>query len=206
MQRRSTSVISATVSLYCLAAISAGHAQELTNTFYVGGGLGTFSYSEDLSPIDPELSNFSGLSAFAWKIYGGVNFNEYFGVEGTYLNSGQFSQRVYGTDPSFGAFDMTATLDFRSLSLRGMGYFPIPWGALFGGLGYFDAYSDLYFTAFLDCCETEFYSSSDRFSGFTGQLGAQWSVSSLVLRAEYEWWDVEGGDASVFMVDASWRF
>jgi OOP family OmpA-OmpF porin len=197
----------ALASLCFLGLVPVGHAQELNNTFYAGAGVGSFSYAEDLTAIDPEFSEFSDYSFTAWKLYGGFNFNQYVGVEGSYWSSGNFSENVVGQDPFFGNFSMSTVLDFRSFSVRGMGYFPLPRGALFGGLGYFEATSDLQFSAVLeDCCEDEFFASTDPFSGFTGQFGAQWSVSSLVLRLEYEWWDIEGGNASVFAVGASWRF
>lgn len=193
-------------TLSMLGVVSVGHSQEVANTFYIGGGLGSFFYSEDLTPIDPELNDFSDISFPTWKIYGGFNFNEYFGIEGTYWNSGTFSEQAYGVDPSFGPFRMDAKVDFRSVSLKGMGYLPIPSGALFAGIGHFEADSDLVFTALLDCCDNEFYSSSALFSGAIGQIGAQWNISSIVLRAEYEWWDIDGVDAAAFSVGASWRF
>lgn len=196
----------ALASLCFLGLTSVAHAQEPTNTFYAGAGLGSFTYTEDLSVIDPEFRSFSNFSTTAWKIYGGFSFNQYLGVEGGYWSSGAITDQVYGTDPFFGPFSMNALIDFRSLSLRGMGYLPMSWGTLFGGLGYYDADNDLTYTAFLECCDDEFYRSVDPFSGFTGQFGAQWSFSSFALRAEYEWWDIEGGDAWAFGVGAFWRF
>jgi hypothetical protein len=193
-------------SLFLLIGVlSVGYTQEPVKPFYAGVGLGAMDYEEDLTIIDPELASFSD-STRAWKVYGGYNFNRYFGVEGSYMRSGDSSGVASGADPIDGDFALSAKADFRGYSVKAMGYLPLSWGMLFGGLGHYQNRSDLSFAASFDCCEAELLSSSDRFHGFTGQVGTQWNLGSVILRVEYEWWHFSEGGASVLGLGAQWEF
>ena len=47
-------------------------------------------------------------------------------------------------------------------------------------------------------------SSSEDGATFIG--GIQWDFSSVSLRLEYEWWDVDDADATLLGVGLHWRF
>lgn len=192
-------------SLLLFSLLSTAYAQEPADPFYVGMSLGVMDYEEDLTIIDPELASFSD-STTAWKVYGGYNINRYLGIEGSYMRSGDGSGDAFGTDPIAGDFSLGAKADFRGYSVKAVGYLPMSWGLLFGGIGHYENKSDLRFTASFDCCEAELLTSSDRFDGFTGEFGAQWNYGSVVLRAEYEWWHFHEGGASVLGMGAHWQF
>jgi len=193
------------IALFFFSLLSAADAQESVNSFYAGMSLGVMEYEEDLTIIDPELASFAD-STTAWKVYGGYNISRYLGVEGSYMRSGDGSGAASGTDPLAGDFSLGAKADFRGYSVKAVGYLPMSWGMLFGGIGHYENKSDLSFTASFDCCEAESLTSSDRFNGLTGHFGAQWNYGSVALRAEYEWWDFSEGGASVLGMGAHWKF
>jgi hypothetical protein len=162
-------------------------------------------YDEDMSVIDVELASFKD-SMTTWKVYGGYKFNKHFGLEASYMRSDDALGSASGSNSIDGDFDLRAKADFRGYSFKAMGYLPTSWGSLFVGLGHYENRSDLTFGASFECCEGEILSSSDRFAGLTCDIGAQWHLDTVVVRATYEWWDFREGGASVLNLGALWEF
>ncbi|NNC64978.1 MAG: hypothetical protein HKN84_09355 [Gammaproteobacteria bacterium] len=202
-------------SLFLLGFLSSANAEgpdpfmywsELPKPYYFGVGVGTMDYEEDLTVIDGGLASFNDSMA-TWKLYGGFKFNNYFGVEGSYMKSDDAAGSASGYNPIDGDVTVGATADFRGYSIKAMGFLPTSWGNLFAGIGHYENASDLSFAAsFENFEEAELIRSSDRFAGLTGDIGAQWHLDSVILRAAYEYWDFREGNASVLTIGALWEF
>jgi opacity protein-like surface antigen len=141
-----------------------------------------------------------------WKVYGGYRFNDHFGLEGSYMKADDAAGSASGNNAIDGDYTVGATADFRSYSLKAMGYLPTSWGNLFAGIGGYEGRSDLSFSASFDAFDPETIRSSDGFAGLTGNIGAQWHLDSVILRAEYEYSDFSEGSASALNLGAVWEF
>jgi opacity protein-like surface antigen len=87
--------------------------------------------------------------------------------------------------------------DTAVLTVRGLGHF----GPFFAGAGYFDADATAF--AQLGSFRAEESASED---GLTAVLGLQWDFSSVSLRVEYEWFDVDDADVSELGIGLHYRF
>ncbi len=111
-----------------------------------------------------------------------------------------------GSNAIDGDWALAATADFRGYSFKAMGYLPTSWGDLFAGIGHFENHSDLSFSGSFDAFDPEIIRSSNRFAGLTANIGAQWKLDSVILRAAYEHWDFSEGGASALNIGALWEF
>jgi hypothetical protein len=199
-------------AILLLGLLCNANAQEpLAEPFYFGFSVGTMNYKEDLTALnDPEPRGVSLASIddsmTTWKIYGGYKFNDYFGLEGSYMKADDAAGSVAGNNAIDGDYTSAATADFRGYSFKAMGFLPTSWGNLFAGIGHFENHSDLSFSTSFDAFDPETIRSSDRFAGLTANIGAQWKLDSVILRAAYEHWDFSEGGASVLNLGALWEF
>jgi len=174
---------------------------------YVGLALGSFDFKEDGAFLAP--GPFDG-TASSWKLYGGFEFNDHFGMEIRYGATDRIEQPFSGTDSSLGDFSSTFSTDFKTTSIVAMGVLPKDWGALIGGIGYFtaDQGADLALTA--ECCGAISASTSVDDDGLMALLGVEWRFgrfgTGVGIRLEYEWMDVTGAGASTLGVGVSYRF
>jgi OOP family OmpA-OmpF porin len=178
---------------------------------YFGFSVGTMAYKEDLTVLNDPESRGVDLASFddsmtTWKVYGGYRFNDHFGLEGSYMKADDAAGSASGNNAIDGDYTVGATADFRSYSLKAMGYLPTSWGNLFAGIGGYEGRSDLSFSASFDAFDPETIRSSDGFAGLTGNIGAQWHLDSVILRAEYEYSDFSEGSASALNLGAVWEF
>lgn len=183
----------------------------LLEPVYFGFSVGSMKYKEDLTVLNDPESRGVSLPSFndsmtAWKIYGGYRFNDYFGLEGSYMMTDDAAGSASGNNAIDGNFSLGATADFRGYSFKAMGYLPTSWGNFFAGIGHFENRSDLSFSASYDAFDPETIRSSDRFAGLTSNIGAQWKLDSVILRGEYEYWDFSEGSASFLNLGALWEF
>lgn len=193
-------------AIFLLGLLPSAYAQEpLAEPYYAGFSVGTMDYKEDLTVVDVALASFND-SMTVWKVYGGYKFNEHFGLEGSYMRSGDAEGSASGNNAIDGDFSVGAKVDFRGYSFKAMGYLPTSWGNFFAGIGHYENRSDLSFGASFQNFEPESVISSDRFAGLTGDIGAQWHLDSVILRAAYEYWDFSEGSASVLGLGAVWEF
>lgn len=118
------------------------------------------------------------------KIYSGYRFDKLLGIEGAYYNFGEFSDDTAPTQPGG-----DAKVDISGFSLTGVIYAPIPNPDLdvFARLGYYDFSQDLK----VDSVPSQ----SEHIDGLTAGAGVRLKVSDQIrVRAEGEWFDVDGGD------------
>lgn len=194
-----------TLVLVLLATFaSPGLAQE---GIYVGIGLGNFDYTEGSAFFAPDPLN---DSVSAWKVYGGFELNDHVAFEIRYGATSQIEQTFSGTDPELGNYTARFETDFAITSVLAMGVLPKEWGALFGGLGYFDAPADADFDLTTDCCEPVSNGISVDDNGVAAVLGIEWRFgrfgTGVGVRLEYEWLDVDDADASTLGLGIAYRF
>jgi OmpA-OmpF porin, OOP family len=166
-----------------LGAALATHADEQPG-FYVGGSIGEATN---------ELGDFKG-SAAAFKLSGGYSFNEYFGAEVAYVDSGT-------QDDTLGPVE----LENESTGVIASAVLRLPLGepcAVFGKIGY--AFYDSEGTARLgNLIERERDSDEDLAYG----IGIEFAMGGgLQLRAEYEAVDVSDGDFQIVSAGAVYKF
>lgn len=150
--------------LFLFAATSA-----MAEGFYGGAGVG-------LTQIDDEDQGVSFKdSPFGWRLLAGYDFNEQFGVEGSYINSGTAEDVVLGDN-------VEAELSAFTLSVVGL--LPISDSAqLFGKLGFYSGEQEITFDGIT------FDEDQD---GATVGAGIRWGTSeSFVVRGEFDWYDTD---------------
>jgi len=173
---------------------------------YVGLGLGSFDYEDNTS--DPFFGHRSD-TVLSYKFYGGFEFNDHLAIEIGYSSSNDIEESVSGTDPSLGNFTSSTSTAFTTTAFTLVGQFPREWGVLLGGLGYFDADTDV---------KLQFISDAGSFNadgsltddGLMAMVGVEWRFgrfgTGYGVRLEYEWWDFTDADASTIGVGVSYRF
>lgn len=164
------------------AALSA-HAEEHSG-FYLGGSIGEATN---------ELGEFKG-SDTAFKLSGGYAFNQYFGVEVAYVDTGTQEDTVGLVE-----------IENESSGVIASALLRLPFGetfAVFGKIGY--AFYDSEATARLgDLTARESDSDEDLAYG----VGIQFALGGgLELRAEYEAVDVSEGDFQIVSAGAVYEF
>jgi hypothetical protein len=191
-------------ALLCAFFGATANAQE---GIYVGIGLGNFDFEESLN--DPLLGRVGGEVDVA-KLFGGFEINDYFAIEISYGETSDLTQRVIGDFPPIGNLDYSLTQDFAITVLRGVGQYPMEWGALLGGLGYFSAENDFRESFAAECCAPFTGSGTISDNGLAGMLGIEWRFGRFgtryAFRLEYEWWDFDLADASAVGVAFSYGF
>ena len=200
-------------------------AQQGLLGLYVGFGAGNFQFDEEQRGLASSLATVSdrlpvgGLripgiddSAVTWKIFSGWQFTDYLGAEIGYRQTRDL-ESAYST--SVGDLTVSARIatDVEIGTARVMGFLPVRWVSLFGGIGYFQADTtaseeiDLTIagiSAAQNAVTLGGSPSSER--GPTVILGVQWALPSVIIRADYEWLDMEAADASMIGIGASLRF
>ena len=189
------------VPILLFGLFSISHAQELDSGPYIGIGLASFNYEESLSGF----GSFDD-STSATKIYGGYQFNETWAVEGSWESSGTVEQTSTLTIPPFAPITTRLGADFEALTVRGVGFLPFSWGDLFGGIGYYDGDSAAFAEVDDGMGTVIRVEGEGSDNGLTLLGGVQWDFSSISLRLEYEWWDIDGGDATAIGAGFHWRF
>ena len=194
---------------------------------YAGIGLGQFQFEENQGPlsVDVDRGLLDGVvggvtqtiglrsarlddSELAWKLFGGWNITGNLGVEVSY---GRANELTSTYTEQVGDVTVSANLstDIDIGSARVMGYLPFRIGSFFGGIGYFSAETNstqnvgLVVSGVGSVQDTVNLGGSATDSGPTAIVGFQWSLSSLVLRADYELLDMNAGRAATFNVGVS---
>jgi len=191
-------------ALLCLVVSPLSLAQD---AIYVGVGGYQFNYDENIPNV--LISGISDTST-AYRLFGGFEFNEYFAIEMSYGKSGNLAYRQAGDFPGFGQTSYSLVTDFKISSFRAIGQFPLEFGALLGGLGYFTSDNDFREDILTECCGSLPSQGSFTDNGLTASLGAEWRFGRFGtrygLRLEYEWWDTESVDTSALGVAFSYGF
>ena len=184
-----------------------GHPAFGQEGIYVGLGFGSFDYEEESAFLAPSPLEDTVAS---WRLYGGFEFSEHIGVEVRYGQTEEIDQRFSGTDPVLGGFSGRFDMTFATTSVVAMGALPMDWGALLGGIGYFDIEADADLAVTTDCCGMLTNSVTLGDDGVMAVLGAEWRFGRFGtgwgLRLEYEWLDVENADGSTLGLGVAYRF
>ena len=194
---------------------------------YAGIGLGQFQFEENQGPLSVEVDDglLDGVvggvtqtiglrsarlddSELAWKLFGGWNLTGNLGVEVSYGRANELTSTYM---EQVGDVTVSANLstEIDIGSARVMGYLPFRIGSFFGGIGYFSAETNstqnvgLVVSGVGSVQDTVNLGGSATDSGPTAIVGFQWSLSSLVLRADYELLDMNAGRAATFNVGVS---
>jgi hypothetical protein len=174
-------------------------AQELS--VYTGVAIGVFDHK------NPDGGDFSD-SVSSWKIYGGFQPVQYFGVEVAYGRTDAIEGGASGSPLSVGVrrFHVANRVDFTLTTLKAMGHLPFEWGALWFGYGQFRMNADAEFT--LSPGDRRSMSVSD--DGEMAALGIEWRLRrfdrSIDVRLEYEWLNFPFADASTIAIGVAYRF
>ena len=193
------------IAMVLLALIySSALAQE---GMYVGVGLGSFDYGEDLAFLAPDRFDDTVSSS---RIYGGFEINENLAIEIRYGATGDFRQTFSEIDAFAGEVTASVRMDFTTTTAVALGMLPKDWGAFFGGLGYFDQDIDADVEGMAECCGPFSGSASIGDDGLMAVFGVEWRFgrfgTGLGVRVEYEWLDVEDASGSTVGVGIAYRF
>ncbi|WP_169307087.1 outer membrane beta-barrel protein [Ferrimonas sediminicola] len=158
------------VWLCLLFFLVAGTAQAKDEGFYLGASLGSATIEQEGS--DPDLGDFNfDEDDFAWKIFGGYQFNGLLAIEGGYVDLGSPSDSGSEVDP-------------YGLDLFAVAGIPLGPMRVFGKLGgiYWDS----------DLTQDGDKISDDGFDVAAG-AGLEFELGSFALRGEVEYLDVLDG-------------
>ena len=172
--------------------------------FYVGAGvIGTsLQTSSDLNTaISTELDATGSFEDFAYggQIYAGWMFNNIFGIEGRWSDSGDGSSDILFVESGGSRTDIgDIDIGLDGWTIYGVANWPVAerWD-LFGKLGYTDQNADLDATV-----DSESFSGSDDDSGVAAALGARWRFArhwATTVEGEYLGVDFDSA------LDEPWR-
>lgn len=154
----------------------------------VGGGAAFSDYEDDDGLID---DNQVGFALFA-----GYQFNKWIGVEGGYLNTGDFEGRI-----GSGSSQQKLELSFRGFHIAGVLYAPIGQDDidLYAKLGFFDFDADLSSAGTID--------SSGHQDGAMAGAGATINIADQFgIRAEFDYFDTEDSDFWTVILGLEYQF
>lgn len=172
------------IALFAAAGLiwSAG-ASAKDEGFYLGASAGVASVEVEESDVEFDESD------FAWKVFGGYQFNGLFAVEGGYVDFGN-------PDKDYGDLIGNVDVDVTGFDLFGVVGLPLGPVRAFGKLGgvFWDA--DV---------NTDFGSGSDDGTELAAGVGLEFEIFGLGLRGEVEYFDVEDG-IYLYTVGATFTF
>ena len=202
-------------------------AQQRGLGLYAGVGVGNFQLEEDHGPLSvkvedrpldqiigsatPTISGRLDDSELSLKVYGGWNISRNLGVEVSY---GRANELTSTYTEQVGDLTVSANLstNIDIGSARVMGYLPFRVGALFGGLGYFNAKTSstqnvgLVVSGVGSVQSPVSLGGSATDNGPTAIVGFQWSLPILTLRADYELLEMNAGRAATLSVGVAVGF
>jgi opacity protein-like surface antigen len=189
-----------------LGAIT-GAAVNAQEGIYVGIGFGNFDYREKF--IDSLLGRVADETSI-YKILGGFEINDYLAIEINYGQTSDLVQSVTGDFPPLGNLSYTLSQDFTMTSLKAIGQYPMDWGALLGGVGYYSSENDYLEFGTADCCDPVSNGGTFRDEGMAAMVGIEWRFGRFgtryAFRLEYEYWDIDLVDTSAVGLAFSYGF
>lgn len=174
-----TFVMTGLLALACLPAVAAD------NGFYLGASVGQAAVDVDDLGDGFGSTDFSGED-FAFKVFAGYRFLNFFAVEGSYLDLGAPDEDLAELDGRFEA-------DITGFDAFAVGLLPLGLADVFVKAGLITWDAD--FTADLgDLSETLSDDGTDPAYG----IGLQLRFRSFAVRGEVEYFDIDGAE-SVYM-------
>lgn len=169
------------IALTGFLALLAFPAIASDNGFYLGASVGQTQLEIDQLTDDIESADFSG-DDMAYKIFAGLRFLTFLGVEGSYRDFGAPEDDVT-------ALAGTVTADLTGYDVAAVGYLPLGIADIFAKAGMAAWDAELNLDAG-DISESVTDDGEDPFYG----LGFQLRFKSFTVRAEVEYFDVEDVD------------
>jgi OOP family OmpA-OmpF porin len=194
MPRLSIAAPAAGAALALALGASPALAADDTGGVWNAGAAVVFSkYTLDDDTIDDD--------AVGGKVFLGYRFNRWIGVEGSWLRSGEIDDDL-DPDNSGGELEV----DLGGFTVSGLLYAPLPSDdiAAYGKAGYYRLRQDLDVFG-SDGQVTE--SAARNITGITLGAGVRVRVAPRVdIRAEGDWYDIDGGDYWTLSLGADYRF
>ena len=182
--------MSKTVHLLLALAVGAlaSSAQAADKGFYLGASVGQANIEDSVSDIDLGDIDFdaddTGLKAFA-----GFRFNDFVGIEGSYID--------YGS-PSDLFDDNNVDVDAHAIDGYVVGFLPITTFDLFAKVGFVSWNKDF------DIDDLDVHADDDG-TDLAWGVGGQFRLGSAAFRLEYEDFDF-ADNANLLSVGFSWTF
>jgi OOP family OmpA-OmpF porin len=185
-------------SAACFASIPA-HAQ--TTGFYAGGAVGRLDYNIDTASFSTNSTRITSKDEqhTGWKVFGGYQFNNYIGVEASYVDLGKF--QIGGTTSGV---PFTAKADTNGFGLALVGTLPLNNKvAFFGKMGGFRSKSKA--TGSVGNIKI---ADSGHDNGSLVGAGVRYNFTpQFALRVEAERFGLGDGDSAMFYsLGAQYRF
>jgi uncharacterized repeat protein (TIGR01451 family) len=220
---RATTAVTVGLALILMVAVSnntAVAADDDNKGFYVGGGIGSASgdtsatsFADGLAAAGYNVSEVSlDDSATGVKIFVGYMFNEYVGVQGSYVDLGQLESEFTASVPP-DQIDALLATSADLLPGRGKGWLAdlvlkYPFSdrvSIYGTLGIFFSEPETKQTVVVGGSGTAFQSSSD--NDFGGSIGLMFSISDRSsLRVGFEQYKIDGISTDFPMAAFSYAF
>ena len=173
-----------------------GSNPETIKGFYLGGGMGvsTLSSQDDDDWWDTDTE--TGDPDFSYALTGGYRFSRYFGMEVAYFDG---SDLDWDDSPIFipalaDTYRVDADVDLSSLQVSALAVLPFANVAelyVRGGLSFWDADSDLRYTAVPGGAVTTSQNSDDGVSFVIGIGGGVSVTENLHLRLDYNTYELD---------------
>lgn len=188
------------IAILCLVLCAcSASAQDMS--VYFGAAVGAFDHD------NPDGGAFSDTVS-AWKIYGGFQLTNHFGLEIGHGSTSELEGGVSGSPLNVGVhyFSFAHRVEFTTTTFKAMGYLPFDWGALWAGYGVYMMDADV------DASNGAFGRNSFSLDDEDemAALGVEWRLRglgrSIDLRAEYEWLGFPFSDASTISLGVAYRF
>jgi OmpA-OmpF porin, OOP family len=181
-----------------LAIAGALAASQASAQPYLGGSIGQSDVDDEITTGLITSGSVDGKDT-AFKIFGGYMFNRNFGVEGAYVDLGEVSY-----SGSFGGAPVTGgKVEINGFNVSAVGAFPVnEQFSVFGKMGLFiwdadasDTTGGVPFSASADGTDLSF------------GVGVNYSFTrNLGVRAEWEMFKTDDGDATLLSAGVVWKF
>lgn len=165
---------------------------------FVGGSIGQSDIDDDITsglitsgPVDGKDT--------AFKVFGGYMFNQYFGVEGAYVNLGEVSYS--GT---FSGLPVTGgKVELMGFNIAALGSYPVtPEFSVFGKIGLF-----VWEAKASDTTAGAPFSAKNDGNDVSFGLGVGYNFTrNLGVRAEWERFKLDDADADLLSIGIVWKF
>ena len=186
------------LAVCALALSGALTASQASAQFFVGGSIGQSDIDDEVTTGLITSGTVDGKDT-AWKIFGGYMFNRHFGVEAAYVNLGEVSY-----SGAFGLLPVTGgKVELTAFNVSALGALPInEQFSLFGKIGFFGWEAEA-----SDTTGGVPFSAKDDGTDLSFGVGVMFNFTpNFGVRAEYEFFQMDIGDAALISIGAVWRF
>jgi OmpA-OmpF porin, OOP family len=192
--------------------------------WYVGAGVGSSSFDQSVATdstlagaidqLSPDVTNFDvDDSDTGWKVFAGYQFNDYFALEGHYVDFGAVKANASGTyDGGEGSFTGSGKVDVTGFGMSAVGSIPfLEHFAVLAKLGVTRWMADQSGTTFLidgsDYCASNDCSANDNGIDVSFGAGLAWHITDQIsVRAEWEDFGLGSDSVDLYSASVTWGF